>query len=44
MSPENVKTLNGLTFSTADAYGWSTRTVDEYGRVIISSSMFCFTF
>ena len=43
ISPENVKTLNGLTFSTADAYGWSTRRVDVYGSVIISSS-FCCTF
>ena len=42
MSPTYVKTLNGLTFSTADAYGWSINTEDVYGSVMISSV--CVTF
>ena len=41
-SPVYVNTLNGLTFSTAEAYGWSINTVDEYGSVTISSV--CCTF
>ena len=41
-SPTYVKTLNGLTFSTAEAYGWSINTASVYGSVIISSV--CCTF